>query len=354
MDMAHAMPNTRAHISPQLTHHSFRASRPEYFVRTIKDSGALERGASSELPAILGPHPIEDVMHLGSWIQLYTILHCGGKPTEFQCFPDYNGRPPELVCGRTYPLLGVNPDHRGTICLGPDGRSDAARITLGSEHGPWRVELLFDIEKWFDRVRELNMMVAPLVFRHYAAFRDSARPNGPPLVAVDFMPDVFTDSNAAQYPVDIHDPIPVTRQFLNHRGMYTLASSRASVSEVPFVDAHERLLPIGTFMLVEAASIHQFGLGSQKRWIRGSLRYPDEDIEEDAGDDSQLRVYVTLRIRTRPGEEQEVRVVYVSPQHCRIFADARMTESDYTIDATRQNIRVHAGGGGAGFAAMAP
>lgn len=284
-------------------------------------------------------------MHLGSWIQLYTIIHGGTKPREFMCFPDYNGRPPELVCGRTYPLLGVDPYNRGTVCLCPDGRGDAVRITLGTEDGPWRIEPLIDITRWYERVNELNMMVAPLVFRHYAVFRNSSQPDGPPLVAVDFVQEAIVDSNWSQYPVDINDQAPTPRQFLNHQGMYTLASARDSTTPTSFVNAHEQLLHLGTFMLVETSAIQQFGLGSQKRWIRGSLRYPDEEIEQGAGDDTQLRVYVTLRIRTRPGEEQEVRVVYVSPQNCRIFADSRLTEADYTTDAVRQSIRMHAAGG---------
>lgn len=319
-------------------------SRPEYFVRTIKDSGALECGASSELPAMLGPHPIEDVMHLGSWIQLYTILHSGGAPKEFQCFPDYNGRIPELVCGRTYPLLGLNPSHRGTICLCPDGRGDAARITLGTEDGPWRVVPLFSIEQWYDRIKELKLMVAPLVFRHYAVFRDASRRDAHPTVAVDFAQEDHPWYNTDNYPVDISDPIPIPRQFLGHRSTYTLAASRTSTTDVHFVEAHARLLPLGTYMLVETSSIQQFGLGGNKRWIRGSLRYPDEEIEDGAGDDAQLRVYVTIRLRTRPGEEAEVRVVYTTPDKCRIFADMRVTEAEYSTDAIRQSIRIHARG----------
>ena len=100
-------------------------------------------------------------------------------------------------------------------------------------------------------------------------------------------------------------------------------------------------------MLIETSSIQQFGLGGNRPWIRGSLRYPDDEIEDGAGDDAQLRIYVTIRIRTRPGEEPEVRVVYATPDKFRIFADARVTEADYSIDAVRQSIRVHAGGGGA-------
>lgn len=323
-----------------------RVYRPEYFVRTINDSGALECGVSSELPAMLGAHPLEDVMHLGSWIQLYTILHSGGRPETFQCFPDYNGRPPELVRGRTYPLLGLDPAQIGTICLCPEGKGDAARITVGpASGGMWHVEPYFDIRLWFTRIQELKMMVAPLVFRHYAVFRNVSRQDQHPLVAVDFAPDIpFPVQNASEFQADASDPIPIPRQFVNHRGMYTLASTRTSMSEVSFMDAHELLLPIGTFMLVETTAIQQFGLGSPKRWIRGCLRYPDEQIEQNAGDDAQLRVYITIRIRTRPGDEQEVKVVYAPPKACRVFADMRVTEAEYSVDAARQIVRLHAGG----------
>lgn len=323
-------------------------SRPEYFVRTINDSGALECGVSSELPAMLGAHPLEDVMHLGSWIQLYTILHSGTRPDAFQCFPDYNGRPPELVRGRTYPLLGLDPDNVGTICLCPEGKGDAARITLGHAGGgsAWQVEPYFDLRLWYDRVKKLKMMVAPLVFRHYAVFRNPSRHEAHPLVAVDFEPDSpLPVPNSNDFHADAGDPIPEPRQFLNHRGMYTLANTTASTIRVPFMEAHDLLIPIGTFILVETAAIQQFGLGSPKRWVRGSLRYPDEEVEQDAGDDAQLRIYITVRIRTRPGDEQEVKVVYAPPNSCRVLADSRATEAEYSVDAIRQLIRIHAGGG---------
>jgi hypothetical protein len=105
-------------------------TRPEYFVRTINDHGALDYGVASELPAMLGPHPPEDVMHLGSWIQLYTILNAGGKPSRFECLPGYNGRPPELVCARNYPLVNIDPNVSGTVCLCPDGRQGAFRLVV--------------------------------------------------------------------------------------------------------------------------------------------------------------------------------------------------------------------------------
>jgi hypothetical protein len=99
--------------------HTRVGNRPQYFVRTINDNSAMVNGEASELPAVLGPHPPEDVMHLGSWIQLYTILHNGTKPEAFEYIPEYNGRPPELVLNRRYPLVGDN--RIGTLILHSTG-----------------------------------------------------------------------------------------------------------------------------------------------------------------------------------------------------------------------------------------
>lgn len=296
---------------------------------------------------MLGPHPIEDVMHLGSWIQLFTILHSGAKPEAFECFPTYNGRPPELVRGRTYPLLGVNQEVRGTVCLGPDGRNDAAKITSVSDEplAVWRPLPLFDVQLWFEKVREMGLMVAPLVFRHYAVFKDSAHPGSAPAVAVDFCtPSPIPHGDVTRYPVDMSNPIPIERQFLSTQGTYMLARSRADIQPVPFIEAHENLIPIGTFILVRSNAIQQFGLGCPKEWIRGSLRYPDETLEEDRTDDAQIRIYVTVKIRTRPGSEDEVRVVHAPPDSCRIFSEMRVTEADYSIDVARHVIRIQGGG----------
>ena len=98
-------------------------SRPEYFVRSINDNGAINNGCSTELPAVIGAHPLEDIMHLGSWLQLTTLLNHGDRIREFRTLPTYNGRPPELVRGRTYPVLGMpEAGIRGTVCLHPQER----------------------------------------------------------------------------------------------------------------------------------------------------------------------------------------------------------------------------------------
>ncbi len=324
--------------------------RPEYFVRSIKDTGALDYGVASELPTILGAHPIEDVMHLGSWIQLYTILHSGAKPDAFQCFPTYNGRTPELVCGRTYPLLGADPNIHGTICLGPENRGDAVRIIYKPDPATntWNVVPLFDIQHWYETLSRMELMVAPLIFRRHAVFKDPSDSSAAPLVAVNFNTVPPPPHDVSRYPVDLSNPTPTERQFLDPYGCYTLMKTLNSQLSLSFAEAHECLLPIGTFVLVETNSIQQFGLGSIKPWIRGSLRYPDETLyEEDAdADEAQLRVYVTIRIRTRPGDDEEVRVVYAPPSSCRIFSETRITEAEYSIDAVRQIIRIQGAAAG--------
>jgi hypothetical protein len=306
----------------------------------------IENGIASELPAMLGPHPLEDIMHLASWIQLYTILHAGTKPSEFECFPDYNGRPPELVFGRTYPLLSCNSAHVGTICVGPDGRTDAAKLTSNTDPAQqaWTTPPLFDVRRWFKTIRDQGFMVAPLVFRHYAVFKDSLHPGTAPLVAVDFRTQLPGPCDVSRFPVDTGNPVPAERQFLSTHGNYMLAKSLAEIHTTPFVDAHANLLPIGTFMLVDSRAIQQFGIGGPKQWVRGSLRYPDEALDGDESDEAQIRVYVTIKIRTRPGEDLQVRVVYAIPTDCRVFSEMRVTEADYSIDATHHFIRIQGGG----------
>lgn len=304
----------------------------------------IENGIASELPAMLGPHPLEDVMHLGSWIQLYTILHSGTKPSEFECFPEYNGRPPELVSGRTYPLLSTNPAHIGTICVGSEGRTDAAKFTSSTTQQQWIDHPLFDVRRWFKTIREQGFMVAPLVFRHNAVFKDSLRPGTAPLVAVDYCTQGPGPCDVSRFPVDTGNPVQAENQFLSTHGNYMLAKSTTEIYTTPFADAHANLLPIGTFMLVESDAIRQFGIGGPKQWIRGSLRYPDDTLDNDGGNDAQIRVYVTIKLRTRPGEDIEVRVIYVEPKNCRIFSEMRVTEADYSIDAARHVIRIQGGG----------
>ena len=315
--------------------------RPEYFVRTINDHGALEYGLATELPAMLGVHPPEDVMHLGSWIQLYTILNGGAKPTRFERFPDYNGRPPELVCGRTYPVASEDPNETGTLCLAPDGRSGAFRFVLtkmlpdGTRE--CEVQTLMDIREWYKRVMETaKFMVAPLVFRRHALFRSDD--NGSPYVAINFA----TVSPPAEPPSSNRFPrqenAPEVPQFLSYIGNYVLARNRQHHTTVHFTDAHERLVPLGAFVLVSKLSIGQFGIGCIKRWLRGSLRYPEE--VEPADHEHQYQVYVSVRVKSRGGE-MTVRVIHVPVDTCIILEGSGTASADISLEACSTIIQIN-------------
>jgi hypothetical protein len=315
--------------------------RPEYFVRTINDHGALDYGCATELPAMLGPHPPEDVMHLGSWIQLWTILNAGAKPMRFECLPGYNGRPPELVCGRTYPLVNLEPDVTGTLCLSPGGRSGAFRFVVSrlTDAGVHECEVhpLRDIADWYQFIVVTGkFMVAPLVFRRHALFRNQDDRAGAPFVAINFdtaaAPELGSDA-----PFPVHEHVANLRQFLSHSGHYVLAQNHRTHSSVHFLEAHERLVPLGTFVLVRVACIAHYGVGALKGWLRGSLRYPD-DIEP-SNDDHQYQVYVAVRIKTR--DDLVVRVVHVNVDDCRVMEDSAIAASDISYEGFTANVQLN-------------
>ena len=310
------------------------AKRPEYFVRTINDHGALEYGLATELPAMLGAHPPEDVMHLGSWIQLYTILNAGAKPTHFECFPGYNGRPPELVCGRTYPLVNEDPDVSGTICLAPEGRSGAFcySTTRLDASGERRCEMrtAMDIREWFKCVVVASKyMVAPLVFRRHALFKNDTSPSGVPSVAINFETAGFPPGSFAQFAR--HENAEPVRQFLSYKGEYVLAKGRNQHQTVFFSDAHERLVPLGTFILVARPAVNLFGISCSRAWLKGSLRYPEDAEPEE--EEHQYHVYISVRVKTRNGDSI-VRVVHAHVQSCRIMEGSGITSADISLEGS--------------------
>jgi hypothetical protein len=304
-------------------------TRPEYFVRSINDVSAINNGVGSELPPVLGPHPLEDVMHLGSWIQLFSILHAGSKPSAFETFPLYNGRPPELVRGRTYPLQGL-PDSgkKGTICLCP-GRRRGARIhVMGSESSC----TMYELDSWYKKLCEEEMMVAPLIFRHHAVFRDQGR-SGVWVSSCGNEEASREADNEHDFPVLDEDAVwLVEKQFLDIDGLYTLMRGDESYS-LDFVAAHERLVPIGTFILVKSSALGAFGLASNREWIRASIRYPDEGIV--GADVFAHRVYFAVKVRER--NFSHVRIVCVDPNQCCILDEhPEINSSTVALEAVVQ------------------
>lgn len=280
------------------------AHRPEYFVRTINDHGALETGLTSELPATIGSHPPEDVMHLGSWIQLYTIIHNGVGPTEFRTFPVYNGRPPELVMERRYPVECPDKTTVGTIILLGSG---VARIMTGRDH-TWDPPLLVSLNQWWKTLCSKKLMVAPLVCRHHAVFRPENDRECIPWVAINYTND--------------------DKQFLSPTGMYTLAREAGTTQNVSFHEAHGRLLPIGTHILVRSSAVRHFGVASGSEWLKGCLRYPDNPTEEENSDANQHSIYVTLTVKGNPGTEPIAKIVYANILDCRMIRGGNQLYAD--------------------------
>jgi hypothetical protein len=318
--------------------------RPEYFVRTIKDHGALDYGLAMELPAMIGAHPPEDVMHLGSWIQLFTILSVGVKPKAFQCLPNYNGRPPELVRGRIYPLVSVDGDVTGTLCLAPETRFGAYHLCvsrmLDTGERSCEVHPLKPIGDWFKFVVcASKFMVAPLVFRRHALFRGVGGEQVP-YVAVDFMTPSAprTDPASTSFPV-IDANTPVVHQFLSHTGNYTLSQGAGMFVPVHFTDAHERLVPLGAYILVPVAKVAHFGISASKEMLRGSLRYPDEAEDTTTGNEFQYHVYITIREKTK-NDTIIVRVIYAHVRDCIILEGSNIAASEYAIVAFAATVQI--------------
>jgi hypothetical protein len=109
---------------------------------------------------------------------------------------------------------------------------------------------------------------------------------------------------------------------------------------VYFTEAHERLVPLGTFILVSRQSIRHFGIGCTKNWLRGSLRYPDDAEPDD--DDHQYHVYVSVRIRNRSGDNT-VRVIHVHLAECRIMEGSNVAAVDISLDACPVIVQMNAG-----------
>jgi|GEM_PF-4012038 len=307
-------------------------ARPEYFVRSINDSGAINNGCSTELPAVLGAHPLEDIMHLGSWLQLATILNQGSKVRNFRTLPTYNGRPPELVRGRTYPALGMpGSGIRGTVCLHPQNRlcalimltmpdevaaaprpplvlREGMNLELQDLEGTIWYYAIVPVDKWWAVLQHFNVMVAPLVARRYAVYargetvlvsaaHASAFPRS--ISFSDQFPvteDASDDEGAMGDDADQDDNV----QYLDSMGRYVAFLKKDESLLMDFEDAHEALVPVGGFLLVKTSALQAFGLGCNRDWVRVSLRYPDEgEIDNTTTENEYLHIYFAIKTRDR-------------------------------------------------------
>ena len=243
-------------------------------------------------------------------------------------------------------MVNEDPDVSGTLCLAPEGRSGAFGYSIMKldANGVRQCEMHpgMDIREWFKFVVGASkFMVAPLVFRRHALFKNDSDPAGVPAVAINFETVAFPcGSSFSQFPR--HENAEPARQFLSHKGEYVLAQGRNQHRLVYFSDAHERLVPLGTFILIARPAVNQFGISCSKAWLKGSLRYP-EDAEPDE-DEHQYHAYVSVRVKTRTGD-LIVRVVHAHVESCRIMEGSGITSADVSLEASPSPVQFnnHAG-----------
>jgi len=273
--------------------------RPEYFIRPLCDHGAMQCGIMAELPPVIGNHPPEDVMHLGSWVQLYGILYNGKRPDAYETFPIYNGRMPELVQGRRYPLLDEEGTGACTIILGPDG------ACIGEDK-------LVPLSDWWSAVRSMGFGAAPLIYRPYAVF----------------------DIDGPWVSLDTSDSFG--RQYIDHQGCYSLTRNGAEVIKLVFFEAHRRLLPIGAHIIVRRESLHPYGVSARTDWVLGYLRYPDPPtVYPENSFALRYGVFLAIRTRKHNAKEHNVIIISVDPMSCHVVNETcPIHEDDISTEAT--------------------
>ena len=281
--------------------------RPEYFVRAAEDHGAIESGRSSELPAVIANHPPEDVMHLASWIALYSILYNGAMPDVFETFAGYNGRPPELVMERRYPFMSQTTI--GTVLLVSDG----ARFTVCRENSDWEAYAV-PLESWWDHLQELGCMVTPLVFRKHAVF------TGPG----DTVWTAVRDAHG---------------QFLDEEAQYHMwQGSDDTIVMEHFLTAHDHLVPIGAHIKIKNSSMNHFGIANDKsEWIRGCLRYPEGPTDDES---QKHNIYIMVRVKTNPAATDKdglhLQLVFTNAAECFLLPESEM--NNRTSDADDRDL----------------
>jgi hypothetical protein len=227
----------------------------------------------AELACVLGPHPLEDVMHMHSWFQTH-LAHCGRPSDEFYVIPARLIRGAEVVPGRIYPVAGLAGE-TGTVWVCPGGYNFALLTVDGVEAAVpmcnWQQEL---------EIRDLN--VAPLVFRKHAVvymqgalFVLQERP-------ADFDPDRF-----AHLPHFCRVRPDMPRNFLTLQGEYLGLADDGGTVSIPWHLAHSRLLPLGAHIAVHKSSFDRsyaqlhVATDTGADHVVGWLRYPDAGEPDD-------------------------------------------------------------------------
>jgi hypothetical protein len=183
---------------------------------------------------------------------------------------------------------------------------------------------MYGLDSWYKKLCEEEVMVAPLIFRNHAVFRDPRQQNVW-VSSCNHSEAPKEADNEHEFSVLDEDEVwLVHKQFIDMHGRYTLVRGANETQVVDFQDAHSRLVPIGTFVYVKSGALGAFGLASNKPWVRGSIRYPDEGIV--GAEIFPHRVYFAVYVRER--NFTQIRIICADPDQC------CMTDEQHGINAS--------------------
>jgi hypothetical protein len=114
----------------------------------------------------------------------------------------------------------------------------------------------------------------------------------------------------------------VDEQFLDHEGYYTLLHDVDVFERVMFEDAHNRLLELGTYIIVKVDALRSFGFTCNKVYVRASVRYPDEgEIANNIHDPSGIcNIFFSVKTRERNNSGNiKVRILHATADACMLL-----------------------------------
>jgi len=282
----------------------------DYFWRPRVCYKAWRSGEIKDLNCVVGDHPLEDVIHIHSWVQLH-YMHMGKLPGHFYHMPKLHGRGAELVPGRIYPVLGED-DATGTICVCPEGKCYALLCVLG------QLPQALHLTEWQKVLREKGLQVAPLVHRKHAVLRMEEASLAMLALQTPKLPQDIDGWNDA-YLCVLHSNISGAN-YLSFEGNYETSHGDGTMF---WRDVHNCLVKLGKHIVapraVVAAALDgsaRLPSGDSYTHVLGWLRYPDDF--DKAGRDL---MYVAFRVAAQPSDCDDVCVLGLPFNQCSLRED---------------------------------
>jgi len=290
-----------------------RASR-DYFFRPRVCYSAWRNKKVKHMNCLVGNHPLEDVIHIHAWVHLHH-MHMGKLPSCFYFMPRMVPRSAELVPGRIYPVLDSE-GLTGTICACPEGKSYVLLVLDGCE--PRALHLA----EWHRELYASNLQVAPLIFRKHAVVQRSDKSLGVLAMQRVRPPTGEATGWRHEYDVRIHPGVGADN-YLDYDGNYLINPDEGPTH---WRDAHAQLVALGTHIYATKASVVEAlprdkakMPGGNYTHVKGWLRYPDEC---DEGYQRSNSVCVAFRVSAQAAECDDVCILALSPEHCRVAEDS--------------------------------